>query len=94
MPELDPVVDFEQTGVCRCCQRRRVDGQSSGRPPKQRRIPERFGCRQQDKLPRRFGLGRDAPQVLLLDLTGDIFRACQHVAPCPFRSAHGSRQLQ
>ena len=91
--EPNAVVDIEQPGFRRRSQRARVDGESVGRPPQQRGVPERLRCRQQHESLRRFGQCADAPQVALLQLTRKVARRGWSEAPGSLGAAHPLRQL-
>ena len=74
MAEPNAVVDVQEPGFPRGSQRAWVDGESFGRAPQQRRVPQRLRRRQQCQALRRVGQSDDPPQVPVFQPTRKIAR--------------------
>jgi hypothetical protein len=94
MAKPDGCSDVQQLRTLRGGERARVDSERLGRTPEQRRVPRRVGRRQQHQSLRRLRQCAKAPQVVVLDVTGEISRGGKFKATCELRWARAPRQLQ
>jgi hypothetical protein len=94
MTKADPRPDLQKLRILRWGQCARLDPKPLGRAPEKRRVPHRIRGRQQHQLLRRPRQFTDAPQVVVLDMTGEISRGEELEAAGQSRRADAPRQLQ